>query len=133
MPGQPDSIQAWRDVASERSSDVLSLDQAQRSVAAVYLLGYVIECYAKAMCLFSGVGVPRGQAGHDLVQLLEKSGYRRNDLPPDLREFADTRDVSLRYQAALPEASMLKNRCVVAERWHVGLFAGLIGADRGGR
>jgi hypothetical protein len=91
----------WRDVASERSTDVVTLHGAQRSVAALYLLGYAVECQAKALCAAAGRSVP---PIHDLVVILEAAGFHRTDLPADLREFTETRDVGLRYQTALPVA-----------------------------
>jgi HEPN domain-containing protein len=68
-------------------------------VAALYMLGFVVECQAKALCAAGGRSVPKS---HDIMTILENAGLHRTDLPIDLREFAETRDVSLRYQAALP-------------------------------
>jgi hypothetical protein len=98
----PRSSTGWQDVASERATDTVALEAVARHVAALYMLGYVVECYAKALCHDAGRPVPRGRDGHDLVAILDRSGVRRTDLPVDLREFADTRDVSLRYQATVP-------------------------------
>ncbi len=34
---------------------------------------------------------------HDLIEIIETAGFARLDLPPDLREYAETRSVELRY------------------------------------
>jgi hypothetical protein len=95
----PQTSLEWRDVASERSTDTVTLHGAQRSVAALYMLGFAVECHAKALCAANRRSVP---LSHDLIAILEMAGIRRSDLPLPLRELAETRDVSLRYQAALP-------------------------------
>jgi hypothetical protein len=118
----PQSSQDWRDVASERSTDSMLLQKGQRFVAALYLLGTAVECHAKALCAARDTRVPRN---HGILDLLECAGFKRTDLTPDLREFADTRDVSLRYQVSPPsgidvEEQLRRGRALA--RWlHVRL------------
>lgn len=85
----------------------MALHAACRWVAALYMLGFAVECHAKALCAASGRPVPKS---HDLIEILELAGIRRSDLPVDIREFAETRDVSLRYQQALPVEVDLKEQ-----------------------
>lgn len=109
MYPDPQDALAWQDVASERSTDTVTLQRAERWVAALYMLGFAVECHAKALCAAGHPGrdVPKS---HDLIKILEHAGFHRTDLPRDLREFAETREVSLRYQAALPSAVDLEEQ-----------------------
>jgi HEPN domain-containing protein len=107
MYADPQSDRGWRDVATERSTDTLALQDARRSVAALYMLGFAVECHAKALCAAAGRAIPKS---HDLIKILEQAGFRRTDLPVELREFAETRDVGLRYQAALPSTIDLEEQ-----------------------
>jgi len=91
-------VQAWSDVATERGADAIHLKGAQRELATVYILGYVVEAYAKALSRALGNKPPRS---HDIILLLETCGVRRQDLPPDLRAFAEQRSVEIRYEVSL--------------------------------
>jgi hypothetical protein len=103
MLQDPTDSAAWVSSAKERSRDATVLRDGDRPVAALYMLGFVVECYAKAMCCSSARPVPKGTMGHDILHILESSGLRRRDLPRDMRSFAESRDVSLRYQSSLPD------------------------------
>ena len=46
--------QEWADVALCRLADTDALSQGSRDVATIYVLGYVVECYAKALCVRVG-------------------------------------------------------------------------------
>jgi len=92
----------WKDIGRERGTDARKLCDAGRRVAAIYMMGYVVEMYAKALVSETIGTVPKGQGGHDLIMLIEQAGIKRSDLPPDMRKFADERDVALRYETALP-------------------------------
>lgn len=96
----PDSRFAWRSVGVERGRDGDALKSAGRVLASIYMYGFEAECYAKGIIISDGSGsVPQS---HDLMALYLKTGMRRETLPPELREFAETRDVSLRYQSVDP-------------------------------
>ena len=70
-----------------------------RSVAAVYLAGYAVECSLKAYLQRVGRGFPTsGQAGHDLRELWRACGFRL---------------------AALGDSQ--GNRTYFIERWNTGL------------
>ncbi|CAO5166922.1 hypothetical protein FAIPA1_290039 [Frankia sp. AiPs1] len=74
-----------------------------RQLGALYLTGYVVEAYAKAL----GAALNGGSVKkiHDLDVLLADCGFRRADLPHDVREYADRRTVEMRYDPVLsPEA-----------------------------
>ena len=79
--------------------DARTLCNQDRSVAAVYLAGYAVECYLKAYLQRVGRGFPTGgPAGHDLRELWRVSGFRLADLGD--------------YQG---------NRSYFIERWNTGL------------
>jgi HEPN domain-containing protein len=82
------------DVATERGSDAAALLAARRQLGALYFQGYVVEAYAKALCCAKGV---KPGKTHDIIALIELAGFTRQDLPPDLREYAETRSVEMRY------------------------------------
>jgi HEPN domain-containing protein len=85
---------SWMDLAAERGADVTALTAANRKLAAVYFQGYVAEAYAKALCRANG---KKPEKTHNLMSLIETADFKRQDLPPDLREYAETRSVELRY------------------------------------
>jgi len=87
-----------QDVASERSTDASVLRDGQRVLAELYMLGLVVECYAKALCVEHSGDALRRSVGHDLITILEQTGFGRMDLPPDCREFAESRDAWRRKQ-----------------------------------
>ncbi|MCU1493246.1 MAG: hypothetical protein JWO62_1010 [Acidimicrobiaceae bacterium] len=70
---------------------------------ALYLAGYFVECNAKAVCLAKGrKPSTAGNAGHDLVRLIELGGSHLSDLRPEWRHFAQHRRVDLRYEESIP-------------------------------
>lgn len=86
-------------MANERALDARTLCAQGRTVAAVYLAGYAIECYLKAYLQRVGRRFPTsGPAGHDLGELWRTSGFR----------LADLRDSE-------------GNRSYFIERWNTGL------------
>lgn len=99
LPQHRATAERWADIARERGVDAVLLKDGGRNLAALYLLGYVVEAYAKALAQARGRS-PR--LSHDLILLLEDCGLRRQDLPPDLRSFADSRSVEMRYEPRLP-------------------------------
>ena len=98
----PRSAQDWQDVGDERRSDAGALETASRTVGEIYFLGFALEAYAKALCIANGKTVPTGHTGHDVVAILNRAGFSRAVLAPELRKFAEERDVALRYQVSMP-------------------------------
>ena len=45
---EPSSPEEWVEVAKERSRDARILSDGSRSLGAVYMAGYSVECYLKA-------------------------------------------------------------------------------------
>lgn len=79
--------------------DARTLYNQGRSVAAVYLAGYAVECSLKAYLQRVGRGFPTsGPAGHDLRELWKAARFRLADL-------GDSQG----------------NRTYFIERWHTGL------------
>lgn len=99
---EPQTSEDWQEVAAERRSDAAALHSTQRSVATLYFFGFVIECYAKALCAAYGKPVPKGRNGHDIIAILSHAGVGRMVLPSTVRKYAEERDISIRYQAKLP-------------------------------
>ena len=65
------------------------LRTAQRHQIALYLIGYYVECTAKAACVATHRRPSvAGAAGHHLPSLLEDGGLRLADLQPEWRDFA---------------------------------------------
>ncbi|WP_185910911.1 HEPN domain-containing protein [Streptomyces sp. WAC07149] len=117
MYEDPRTPQDWEDVALERRSDAVHLHSADRQVACLYYLGFTAECFAKALCVAQGRPVPRGRDGHDVLTILAQAGYSPNVLPPEVRNFLSDRDVSLRYQAVLPEDVRIEDEIKAANRF----------------
>lgn len=113
----PQTSQDWQDVALERRSDAAALHVGRRSVGTLYFLGFAAESYAKALCVANGKPVPKGRDGHDIMAILRGAGVGRIDLPATIRKFAEERDVSLRYQVALPTGVDLDVEYSCAQRF----------------
>lgn len=108
-------VQQWADIAVERGADAAHLRTGSRELAVVYMLGYVVEAYAKALSHARGVAPAKI---HDVILLLEGCGIRRQDLPPDLRAFAEERSVEMRYDAALRgDYASLVNQATRLAKW----------------
>jgi HEPN domain-containing protein len=91
-------MERWSDVATERGADAAHLTTGSRQLAVIYMLGYVVEAYAKALSSANGV---KPAKTHDIIVLLEGCGIKRQDLPPDMRAFAEQRSVEMRYDVTL--------------------------------
>ena len=113
----PQTSQDWQDVALERMSDAATLHAGRRSVGALYFLGFAAESYAKALCAKIGRPVPKGRDGHDIIAILGSAGVGRVVLPREIREFAEKRDVGLRYQVTLPAGVSLSTELACAQRF----------------
>ena len=110
MTANSQSCRLFRRVATQRLEDARFLLQAGRTLSAVYLSGYSVECMLKALLLASvpasrepaAMETFRGRAGHDYNNLrqmyLDEGG---SDFPRDIAEhFArvNTWSVELRYR-----------------------------------
>lgn len=108
----PSTVDSWRSVAHERSVDSRRLKEQQRCLAAVYVLGYVIECYLKAYLLRIGKKPPTsGRSGHDLRGLWEAAGLKPHDFTAGKRWFVQQWYTGLRYEVSLPENINFEDLC----------------------
>lgn len=102
---EPSTPEEWVEVAKERSQDARILSGGSRSLGAVYMAGYAIECYLKAYLQQNGIGQPpRGKEGHNLRGLWSAAGFRLSDLldsDGNQTYFIDSWDTRLRYQTIL--------------------------------
>ena len=55
---EPSSPEEWVEVAKERSRDARILSDGRRSLGAVYMAGYSVECYLKAYLQKNGISQP---------------------------------------------------------------------------
>lgn len=83
--------------------DAVHLKSGGRDLAALYLYGFAVECFAKALILACGKGA---RNHHHLMDLMQTAGISRLSLSPDTRQFAETHVVAIRYQANLPPEAM---------------------------
>ncbi|GAA3393689.1 HEPN domain-containing protein [Streptomyces roseoviridis] len=116
MYDDPITPQEWEDVAQERRVDAMELHRAGRHLACLYYLGFAAECLAKALCAAQGRPAPRG---HDVLALIEHAGFSSQVLPQNTRNFLTDRDVSLRYQAALPDDVKIDDEIEAARRFMI--------------
>lgn len=103
--GMPDPATCleWRGAGRERADDADALVAARREVGGTYLYGFAVECYAKGLIAGRHQDqLPPKYRHHRLMELIYAAGLRRDNLPEPLRDFAETHDVALRYQAGWP-------------------------------
>jgi HEPN domain-containing protein len=102
---EPSTPEKWVEVANERAQDARILSGGNRSLGAVYMAGYSIECYLKAYLQKNGISQPpRGKEGHNLRGLWNTAGFRVSDLNDSdgsQAYFISRWDTQLRYQAVL--------------------------------
>ena len=102
---EPSTPEDWVEVAKERSQDARVLRDGNRSLGAVYMAGYSIECSLKAYLQRQGIGQPpRGTEGHNLRGLWSAASFRLSDLNDsggNQTYFLNSWDTRLRYQTAL--------------------------------
>lgn len=89
------------EVARMRSREAGVLEKAQHQLGAVYLTGYVVECYVKHLLQQQGTPFPRGREGHNLRGLWEATGFPEPSGHAQL--FFQHWDTALRYVTELPE------------------------------
>jgi hypothetical protein len=96
-------VSDFGDVASERGQDATVLRREGRRLAAVYMVGYVVECRLKDYLRRRRISFPAaGRGGHHLRGLWEAAGFRVSDLSGAKRLFIDQWSTSLRYECLLP-------------------------------
>ena len=134
LPQAPEAKLYYR-AAKLRYEEAVVLLKAEKSVGAVYLAGYTVECYLKAMIL-NGVSPHlrkrlraelHGRRAHDIEWL--KGLYRRHvwaAIPPDIiRQLTRVAfwDTDLRYATVLREprgAEGFMNSVVAIANWADG-------------
>ncbi|MCL6449741.1 MAG: HEPN domain-containing protein [Acetobacteraceae bacterium] len=99
----PQNAAEWVEVAHERGRDAKVLKSNGRGPAAVYMIGYAVECCLKGYLTLLGRDVPTsGHGGHNLNGLWELSRFKRTDLHGRLRQFVQAWEPALRYEKSLP-------------------------------
>jgi len=100
----PSTPQEWIAIAIERAADAEALKQQNRSLGAVYMAGYAIECSLKAYLQREGKPVPAyGAEGHNLKALWKASGFHFCDLPDtegEMTFYIESWNTELRYEFA---------------------------------
>jgi len=104
--GQSVKAGRFREAAEERWKDAQSLHKARRYDGAVYMCGYVLECFLKfVICERSGqpsiLLKDAKDLGHNLAELLDRSG-----LATDLRDRNRNPDLFLAFQRVNAEWSV---------------------------
>jgi hypothetical protein len=101
----PSTAEEWVEVAKERAHDARALSDGNRSLGAVYMAGYSIECYLKAYLQKQGIRQPPlGKEGHNLRRLWLAARFRLSDLNDSSGNqtyFLNSWDTYLRYQTTL--------------------------------
>lgn len=91
----------FNEVANLRGAEVQVLAESKKTLGAVYLAGYVVECRLKHFLHLNGIPFPRnGREGHNLRGLWESAGFTKPYGHASL--FIDHWDTELRYKIALP-------------------------------
>jgi hypothetical protein len=82
QPLSPSNAEQWMRVATERGADADALaGTRERSIGAIYLAGFAIECSLKAFLRMNGIPFPSsGRAGHNLKALWASCAFRLADL-----------------------------------------------------
>jgi HEPN domain-containing protein len=94
----------YRAAAIERRRDAANLKEGGRDLAAIYVLGYAVECALKALLQREGKKFrSSGREGHNLLGLWEQAGFRRRDISGYRRRFLDEWSTSLRYLDVFPK------------------------------
>ncbi|MGW1146162.1 hypothetical protein ACWD6I_14130 [Streptomyces sp. NPDC002454] len=91
----------FNEVANLRAAEAQVLAESKKTLGAVYLTGYVVECRLKHFLHLNGISFPRsGREGHNLRGLWQSAGFTKPYGHASL--FIDHWDTELRYKVALP-------------------------------
>ncbi|MFI7274297.1 hypothetical protein [Streptomyces sp. NPDC049879] len=94
-------MSSFNEVANLRAAEVQTLAESKKTLGAVYLAGYVVECRLKHLLHLNGIPFPRsGREGHNLRGLWQSAGLTKPYGHASL--FIDHWDTELRYKVALP-------------------------------
>lgn len=93
-------------LARERGADAHVLKLGGRSLAAVYMIGYQVECTLKDYLQQRRKRFPQGgPEGHHLRGLWEAAGFRLHDIEGNRRLFMEHWSTALRYEHSLPDGT----------------------------
>jgi HEPN domain-containing protein len=104
----PNTASDWISAGEERSKDATILRDQGRSLAAVYMAGYGLECRLKAYLSSRGKRFPaHGSAGHNLLGLWEACGFKLSDVYGARRAFLERWNTALRYEVEIGDFQTL--------------------------
>ena len=102
---EPSTFEDWIEVSKERQSDAIALLKTRKdSTGPVYMVGYAIETYLKAIIAKNKMGVPKI---HELRTLWIKAGFKLSDIKDKSGErifFFEEWTTDLRYETSLSQA-----------------------------
>jgi len=102
---EPNTFEDWVDVSKERQSDAIALlNSRTNSTGSVYMVGYAIETYLKAVIARNKRAVPKI---HELKDLWQKAGFKLSDIKDQSGHktfFFEDWTTSLRYETTLPDS-----------------------------
>jgi len=101
----PNSYNDWIEVSRERQSDATALLESRKdSIGSVYMVGYAIETYLKAIIAKNKKKVPKI---HEIRELWVKAGFKLSDINDKSGEknfFFEEWTTDLRYEVTLSQA-----------------------------
>lgn len=101
----PNTFEDWIEVSKERQSDAIALLKSrQDSTGPVYMVGYAIETYLKAVIAKNKKVVPKI---HEIRELWIKAGFKLSDIKDKSGEktfFFEDWTTDLRYETSLSQA-----------------------------
>jgi len=101
----PNTFEDWIEVSKERQSDAIALLKSRKdSTGPVYMVGYAIETYLKAVIAKNKKVVPKI---HEIRQLWIKAGFKLSDIKDKSGEktfFFEDWTTDLRYETLLSQA-----------------------------
>lgn len=101
----PNTFEDWIEVSKERQSDAIALLKSRKdSTGPVYMVGYAIETYLKALIAKNKKAVPKI---HEIRELWIKAGFKLSDIKDKSGEkafFFEDWTTDLRYETSLSQA-----------------------------
>ena len=101
----PNTFEDWIEVSKERQSDAIALLKSREdSTGPVYMVGYAIETYLKAVIAKNKKVVPKI---HEIRELWIKAGFKLSDIKDKSGEktfFFEDWTTDLRYETSLSQA-----------------------------